>query len=154
MLATADHIEKNPDKYDQTSWCGTACCIAGHAALASGEVPDDLDATDVSCVARRFLGIEYEQGAALFQACAAEWPEPYRSDFNVINDVMMNAEAQLDNDLEALDDEFDTDTVEYRRRSAELENKFTELVIECRSKQAPIAAGLLRALASGEVTLG
>lgn len=33
MLKVADHIERNPENYCQMNWCGTACCIAGHAVV-------------------------------------------------------------------------------------------------------------------------
>lgn len=32
----ANDIEAHPKKYDQSSWCGTACCIAGHIVLNQG----------------------------------------------------------------------------------------------------------------------
>lgn len=34
-----DQILAHPTKYDQGEWCGTACCIAGHLAVAAGAVP-------------------------------------------------------------------------------------------------------------------
>lgn len=31
-----EHITEHPEEHDQQQWCGTACCIAGHAALMTG----------------------------------------------------------------------------------------------------------------------
>ena len=31
LLRVAKLIEDNPDTYDQSEWCGTQCCVAGHA---------------------------------------------------------------------------------------------------------------------------
>jgi hypothetical protein len=31
MLKVADYIEQHPEQYNQSEWCGTECCIAGHA---------------------------------------------------------------------------------------------------------------------------
>lgn len=31
MLQVADHIETHYETYNQSEWCGTTCCIAGHA---------------------------------------------------------------------------------------------------------------------------
>lgn len=29
--AVLAHIEQHPEEWNQLSWCGTACCLAGHA---------------------------------------------------------------------------------------------------------------------------
>jgi hypothetical protein len=34
--AVLTHIERHPEQWDQKNWCGTSCCIAGHAAHMSG----------------------------------------------------------------------------------------------------------------------
>lgn len=35
--AVLTHIERHPEEHDQTNWCGTTCCLAGHgAAMALG----------------------------------------------------------------------------------------------------------------------
>ena len=40
LLAAAKFAVDNPEKYDQKEWCGTACCILGHArALAGSDQP-------------------------------------------------------------------------------------------------------------------
>lgn len=36
LLKIADKIERQPETYNQGEWCGTACCVAGHALLESG----------------------------------------------------------------------------------------------------------------------
>jgi hypothetical protein len=33
MLKVANHIEHNPEEYNQGNWCSTQCCIAGHAVM-------------------------------------------------------------------------------------------------------------------------
>ena len=41
LLAAAKFAVDNPEKYDQAWWCGTACCVLGHArALAGSDQPD------------------------------------------------------------------------------------------------------------------
>lgn len=35
LKEVADKIEKHPKSYDQTNWCGTACCIAGHIVTSN-----------------------------------------------------------------------------------------------------------------------
>ena len=30
------YIETHPEEWDQTHWCGTACCLAGHAQRMAG----------------------------------------------------------------------------------------------------------------------
>lgn len=42
VLAVAAAIEKHPEKFDMTNWCGTACCIAGFAYRLSGSTSDDI----------------------------------------------------------------------------------------------------------------
>ena len=36
LLAAAKFAVDNPEKYDQVSWCGTACCVLGHARALAG----------------------------------------------------------------------------------------------------------------------
>ena len=36
LKEVANRIEEHPEKYNQTSWCGTACCIAGHIVFSQG----------------------------------------------------------------------------------------------------------------------
>lgn len=36
MLEVAKRIEEDPTSYDQSSFCGTAFCVAGHAMMAAG----------------------------------------------------------------------------------------------------------------------
>ncbi len=38
-----EKIKGNPQEWDQSNWCGTSCCFAGHAAVLSGytqQAPD------------------------------------------------------------------------------------------------------------------
>ena len=77
MRATATHIEDQPDKYNQRQFCGTAFCIAGHAALAAGWEMDDRTGRDlkmskdgvrqgVEQIASAFLGLNMDQSYELF----------------------------------------------------------------------------------------
>ena len=77
MRATARRIEENPDKYDQRQFCGTAFCIAGHAAIEAGWEMDDATGIDLKLVkdgqfrgveeiAEEFLGLNKDQAYALF----------------------------------------------------------------------------------------
>jgi hypothetical protein len=94
MLKVADYIEANPDEYDQRNWCGTECCIAGHAVALSGDAVlirragaysalagyiDVLDVLDFGSImripeeARKRLDISHDLAGTLFGA-AARWP--------------------------------------------------------------------------------
>jgi len=91
---------RHEEHYDQSTWvsktaCGTAACIAGHAALLAGakftKCPcgcgesfvctlDGQRAT-IDEVARKFLGLSYDQSMTLFTGAPYEvrgWPEPFR----------------------------------------------------------------------------
>jgi len=41
ILAGAAYAVDHPEKYDQGRWCGTACCVLGHARALVGS--DQLD---------------------------------------------------------------------------------------------------------------
>jgi hypothetical protein len=38
----ASYIETHPRQYNQGEWCGTACCVAGHALVLSGFVTREV----------------------------------------------------------------------------------------------------------------
>jgi hypothetical protein len=71
-----DHITDQPARWDQGVWCGTACCLAGHAAQLSGWEPvpgvDDplvrkgKRVAPVPTVARNLLGLSGREGDLLF----------------------------------------------------------------------------------------
>lgn len=70
-----DHITDNPETWDQTDWCGTSCCVAGHVALAQGwqrtnvhssRVRRDGEERSVSQVAREALGLTPDDAERLF----------------------------------------------------------------------------------------
>lgn len=86
----ADTIEANPDLYDQTAYgsptsCGTAHCIAGHAAAISGCQPNDWgmwstvrapgreELRDTHDVAAELLGLNAEEADDLFNG---SWEPP------------------------------------------------------------------------------
>lgn len=61
----ADHIEKlPPEKFDMWQWCGTACCVAGHAISLAGIRPRHKDETPG--LAQKWLGLTMDQRTALF----------------------------------------------------------------------------------------
>lgn len=73
-----DYIAEHPDKYDQAQWCGTKCCIAGHAVALSGKYEIDYDTATVDgelieTVARRLLRLTIDQANNLF----LYWPEEF-----------------------------------------------------------------------------
>jgi len=47
LRTVAAAIKHHPDKYNQGNWCGTACCVAGHIALASGYIPVNPGQSDM-----------------------------------------------------------------------------------------------------------
>jgi hypothetical protein len=36
FAAVLAHIEANPEQWDQSEWCGSSCCFAGHTAAMFG----------------------------------------------------------------------------------------------------------------------
>jgi len=82
LLDIANKIEVRPDLYDQKEYfsvkdCGTACCVAGHAALFSGAslrydyewnsfdlvIPDD---ESIEGFAKKVLGLKAVESTWLF----------------------------------------------------------------------------------------
>lgn len=92
-----DHIDAHPEEWHQRFWainttetaCGTAYCIAGHAAVMTGhdvkidpadiwsvlvddnescirDLPDEPLESTVAFVARQELGLSFEDGCVLF----------------------------------------------------------------------------------------
>lgn len=50
LLAGAAYAVAHPEEYDQSNWCGTACCVLGHArrlagsdVIDSGPLPDEIN---------------------------------------------------------------------------------------------------------------
>jgi hypothetical protein len=77
----ATFIETHPRQYNQGNWCGTACCIAGHALVLGGMVSrkDIVDAgpdsyyvgdLEVQDTAAELLGLASNQTYELF---AGNW---------------------------------------------------------------------------------
>lgn len=87
LKETLQVIEKNPHNYDQSNWvrkdsqnvCGTAMCIAGHAAVLSGQarivvdayygpslVDADGDSVSAACVAEEELRLSDFERSYLF----------------------------------------------------------------------------------------
>jgi hypothetical protein len=101
MLQVADAIEAHPETYNQREWCGTTCCIAGHAlalsyavqpreVLASAMNKLDLGAYAFSmhsarvwamhaipALAQDALDIDEPMADILF-GCGLHWPPPFR----------------------------------------------------------------------------
>lgn len=77
---TIQFIKDNPDKHDQTNWCGTSQCFAGWAATLSGwragsnsifnsiMIRDDGQRSTASEAAMAELGITLEDATTLFEA--------------------------------------------------------------------------------------
>ena len=57
------YIETHPEEWDQTQWCGTACCLASHAQRAAGKRPSAYRVIEDACV---WLGLNYEPMVYLF----------------------------------------------------------------------------------------
>lgn len=77
----AAHLEKLPKKkFDMWAYCGTACCIAGHAHIIAGGESYDYEnairADDVFDTARDWLGLSYGSAKRLF---LPHEDEPYKS---------------------------------------------------------------------------
>ena len=97
---------RHEEHYDQGEWvrqtsCGTAACLAGHAAMLAGAklkihacqcgcggpsggpgYSCNLDGKDnaIADVARKFLGLTNEQASLLFSASpATAWPSEFRT---------------------------------------------------------------------------
>lgn len=83
-----DYIAKHPERYNQSKWCGTECCVAGTAAFLSGKVTsrkvraaDPMSTwanTEIRDIARRALRITQREADRLFSAGWAHLPERYR----------------------------------------------------------------------------
>lgn len=37
-----EHIEAHPEQWYQPAWCGSACCVGGHAQLAAGKASNPM----------------------------------------------------------------------------------------------------------------
>jgi hypothetical protein len=81
LTRVLDHITVNPKEWEQANWavktsCGTACCVAGHAAVMTGHTPDfsrGYGRTDMTSdgrliyeVAQQELGLGADQADAMF----------------------------------------------------------------------------------------
>lgn len=61
-------ILRRPDKYDQTTWCGTSCCIAGHIAIVAGAKSVHKDSVTV-----RFGNKKYAAYSFAMKALGLKW---------------------------------------------------------------------------------
>jgi hypothetical protein len=80
ILATADAIENGlPDvifdiyTYGTVTDCGTAACIAGHAAILAGYEANVNAGVDIVDVAQKWLGLEYGEAISLFEPYTIRW---------------------------------------------------------------------------------
>lgn len=101
LLKIKRHILAHPDTYRQDEWhCGTAACIAGHAALLSGladSVAIDLDGAARPVRNGRILNEDWEDlgyealgrrasNSSLFSGSPVfSWPEPFNTDWKQAN---------------------------------------------------------------------
>jgi hypothetical protein len=102
MLQVADVIEAHPEIYNQREWCGTTCCIAGHAlALSYAVQPREVLVRAmhkmhirvalayckhsarvwamhlIPALAQDALDIDEPMADILF-GCGLHWPPPFR----------------------------------------------------------------------------
>lgn len=109
LRKTLEHITSNPLEWNQHTWfglasdspCGTAGCLAGHAAVFSGvplryqqrngvSVPVcSMDGRELSIVARMELGLTNIQTAGLFYS------------YNTLANLWLLAESFTDGDIKA-----------------------------------------------------
>lgn len=66
------YIEQHPEEWDQKEWCGTACCLAGHAYLCSKGRPPltedyERDVITICNTAKEYLGLNSDETAYLFR---------------------------------------------------------------------------------------
>lgn len=66
------YIEQHPEEWDQKEWCGTACCLAGHAYLcskgrASSSEEYERDPIMICNVAKEYLGLNSDEASYLFR---------------------------------------------------------------------------------------
>ena len=82
-----DYIVAHPEKYDQSKWCGSACCVAGTAVFLSGKISVRKIRAKYSSgefgrylfgVAKESLGLSRGQAGRLFHPCWSSLPERYR----------------------------------------------------------------------------
>lgn len=59
--AVIDHIERNPRSWNQWRWCGSKCCIAGHAQAMFGDTRNWVVEE-----ASKVLGLNASQAGWLF----------------------------------------------------------------------------------------
>lgn len=63
----ADHLEKLPrEKFDMQEWCGTACCIAGHAVALAHIAVVHPESSQTAYAAQEWLGLDDKVGLELF----------------------------------------------------------------------------------------
>ncbi len=79
LRAVAARIVKRPDKYLQIAFCGTKCCIGGHAVLAFGSKDDKRNfafgrADLMFHAGRKALGLTTKQADRLF---VRAWPDAF-----------------------------------------------------------------------------
>lgn len=56
----AQRLDKTPrEKFTMTTWCGSRCCIAGHALIMARKPRDPFFWVDVRYAAADYLGLDY-----------------------------------------------------------------------------------------------
>lgn len=66
-LSALRRIQRHPHLWDQTKWCGTAYCLAGHAQLLSGKKSNKFDTASVKYDAADWLGVSWSVAHWLFR---------------------------------------------------------------------------------------
>lgn len=103
LLAVKAAILEHPEKYDQDSFCGTECCIAGWALNIANPVMGARREQGISAVsmneqnwndywevARKNMGLGCRQMAILC-ACAPDWPSVFRHGYESATDAEQRA---------------------------------------------------------------
>jgi len=83
-------ISKEPEKYDQDAWCGSECCLAGHAVILSGHAEISNDSCEgvmvrlsygkevhIQDFAAEELELTEDQSCKLFDVWPREFREAY-----------------------------------------------------------------------------
>lgn len=82
-----DFIGTHPEQFNQENWCGSACCVAGHAVKLAGGIPHTHNA---DTVAQELLKLSDDQAARLFNAT---WYRIAGGKFTVNHDTMSPEEC-------------------------------------------------------------
>jgi hypothetical protein len=99
LRKVAKRIKENPENYDQMTYCGTTCCIAGHVGIILNKkfpvgIPYDLQDVWVEEI-RLEMGLSHKQWDSLCVS-ADEWPEEFADRW--IKGIDRKSKAQVAHD--------------------------------------------------------